>query len=110
MLPVIKTPITAKGVLAVVVSSMVDHVHVYSSDLGAKLSLDGQPPIDLPADGVDLSSVAAGAHELTLSHGGEPYRLAIDVTTTPALTGVRSRSECRHARRRDRTRQDEGIP
>ena len=85
-LPVIKTPITATGVLAVVVSSMGDRVHVYSSDAAAKLSLDGQPVIDLPAEGADLSSVAAGSHELTLSHGSEQYKLAIEVGAAPSLT------------------------
>jgi hypothetical protein len=69
----------------VVVSSMGDHVHVYASDATAKLSLDGQLPVDLSADGVDLPSIAAGAHELTLSHAGEQYKLPIEVTATPAL-------------------------
>ena len=86
VLPVIKTPISAQGILAVVVSSMGDRVHVYSSDAGAKLGLDGQPPVDLPAEGVDLSSVASGTHELTLNHGGEQYKLAIEVAAVPALT------------------------
>jgi len=85
-LPSIKPPITATGVLAVVVSSMGDHIHVYASDAAAKVSLDGQPPVDLPAAGAELSSVAAGAHELTLTHRGEQYKLAIDVAAVPALT------------------------
>jgi len=85
-LPAVKPPITAKGILAVVVSSMGDHVHVYSSDVSAKLSLDGQPPVDLTASGVDLPSLTAGAHELTLSHAGENYKLPIEVATAPALT------------------------
>jgi eukaryotic-like serine/threonine-protein kinase len=85
-LPVVKTPIAAKGVLAAVVSSMGDHVHVYSSNTGTKLSLDGQPSIDIPAEGADLSSVAAGAHELTLSRGVEQYKLAIEVSAAPALS------------------------
>jgi serine/threonine-protein kinase len=85
-LPLIKTPITATGILAVVVSSMGDQVHVHSSDATAKLSLDGQPPIDVPVDGANLSSVGAGAHELTLNRGSEQYKLAIEVAATPALT------------------------
>ena len=85
-MPVIKTPIAAKRVLAVVVSSMGDHVHVYSSDAAAKLALDGQAPVDLTAEGADLSSVSAGAHELTLSHGGERYKLAIEAGPAPALS------------------------
>ncbi len=82
----IKTPITAKGVLAVVVSSMGDHVHVYASDVSAKLSLDGQPPVDLTAAGVDLPGLAAGAHELNVSHAGENYKLPIDLAAAPAVT------------------------
>jgi len=84
-LPAIKTPITAKRVLAVVVSSMGDRVHVYASDAATKLSLDGQPSVDLSAEGVDLSSITAGSHELTVIHGGEQYKLAIEVTPAPAL-------------------------
>jgi hypothetical protein len=84
-LPVVKTPIAANGVLAAVVSSMGDHMHVYSSDAGAKLSLDGQPTIDIPAEGADLTSVTPGAHELTISRGGEQYKLAIEVTAAPVL-------------------------
>jgi tetratricopeptide (TPR) repeat protein len=86
VLPIIKSPIAAKGVLAVVVSSMGDHVHVYSSDTRATLSLDGQPSLDVSAEGADLSSVAAGAHELIVSHGGEQYKLAIEVMAAPALS------------------------
>ena len=84
-LPAIQTPITAKGILAVVVSSMGDHVHVYASDASAKLSLDGQPPVNVSADGVDLPSITAGTHELTLSHAGEQYKLPIEVAAAPAL-------------------------
>jgi hypothetical protein len=85
-LPTVKTPITAKGILAVVVSSMGDHAHVYSTDVSAKLSLDGQPPVDLSADGVDLPALSAGAHELNVSHAGESYKLQIEVAANPSLT------------------------
>jgi hypothetical protein len=83
---VIKIPIAAKGVLAVVVSSMGDQVHVYSTDAGAKLSFDGQPAVVLSPDGVDLQSVSAGAHELNVTSAGEQYKLAIEVAAAPALT------------------------
>lgn len=84
-LPAVKTPLSAKGVLAVIVSSMGDHMHVYASDSAAKLSLDAQSPVDIPADGVNLPSVTSGAHELTISHSGEEYKLSIDVTAAPSL-------------------------
>lgn len=85
-LPSIKTPIAAKGVLAMLVSSMGDHVHVYSSDGSVKLSFDGQPPVNIPADGADIPSASTGAHELTVTYGGEEYKLAIEVESAPALT------------------------
>jgi serine/threonine-protein kinase len=84
-LPVLKGAIDANGVLGVVVGSMGDHVHVYSSTSSAKLSLDGLPPVDVPQDGLDLTPVGAGAHELTVSHGTDQYRLDIDVEPTPSL-------------------------
>jgi tetratricopeptide (TPR) repeat protein len=85
-LPGVTAPIVAKRVLAVVVSSIGDHVHVYSSDATAKLSFDGRPAVDLSTAGADLTSVAAGAHELTVTHGGEEYKLSIEVAAAPALT------------------------
>jgi eukaryotic-like serine/threonine-protein kinase len=84
--PVIKAPITAKGVLGVVVSSMGNRLHVYSTDATVRLSLDGQPAVDVPVDGADFSSVASGSHELTLSHGSEQFNLAIDLAASPALS------------------------
>ena len=68
-----------------IVSSMGDHVHVYASGTASALSLDGQPSVELPAEGADFSSVAAGAHELVLTQGGEEYKLAIEVMAAPAL-------------------------
>ena len=68
------------------VSSMGDHAHVYSTDVSAKLSLDGQPPVDFSADGVDLPSLSAGAQELNVAHAGENYKLQIEVAANPSLT------------------------
>jgi serine/threonine protein kinase len=82
--PVVKSPIAAKGVFAVVVSGMSEHLHVYSSD-SAKLSLDGQTPLDVPQDGIDLPSVSAGAHQLAVTRGGDEYKLDIDVGPAPWL-------------------------
>jgi eukaryotic-like serine/threonine-protein kinase len=84
--PATKGPIAAKGVLAVLVSNMDDHVHVYSSDSTVKLSLDGQPPVDVSSDGADLTSVTSGSHELTVRQGREEYKLAIEAAPTPALS------------------------
>jgi serine/threonine-protein kinase len=83
--PVVKGPIAAKGVFAVVASGMADHLHVYSSDSAAKVSLDGQAPLDLPQDGLDFPSITAGAHQLAVTRGSDEYKLDIDAGPAPTL-------------------------
>ncbi|MGA9039829.1 MAG: protein kinase [Terriglobales bacterium] len=85
-LPVLSGPITAHGVLAVIVANMGGQVHVYSSDSAAKLSLDGQTALDATENGVDLSQVTPGAHELTVSRGKDEYKLDVDIGPAPTLT------------------------
>jgi hypothetical protein len=84
--PVVKGPIVSSAALAVVVSSMAGHLHLYSSDSSTKVSVDGQAPLDVPQDGLDLPSISAGAHELAVTRGSDQYKLDIDAGTTPALT------------------------
>ena len=84
-MPVVKGPIVSKGVLAVVVSGMADHLHVYSSDSAAKVSIDGQPPLEVPQDGLDLPSVSAGPHELGVTRGSDQYKLDIEAGAAPTL-------------------------
>jgi serine/threonine-protein kinase len=83
--PVVKGRIATKGVLAVVVTGMADHLHVYSSDSAAKVAIDGQPPLDVPEDGLDLASISAGAHQLAVTRGSDEYKLDIDAAATPTL-------------------------
>jgi serine/threonine protein kinase len=84
--PVVKGPIVSKRVMAVVVSDMADHLHVYSSDSAAKVSLDGQAPLDVPQDGLDLPSISPGAHELAVTRGSDQYKLDIDAGAAPTLS------------------------
>ena len=87
--PAVKGPIAAKGVLAIVVSAMADHLRVYSSDPAIKIALDGQPPLDVPQEGFDLPSVTAGTHELAVTRGSGPgkdeYKLDVDASPAPTL-------------------------
>jgi serine/threonine protein kinase len=85
VVPIVAGPIVAKGVSAVVVSGMTDHLHVYSSDSSVKISLDGQTPLDVPQDGLDLTSVSVGAHQLAVTRGSDVYKLDIDAGATPTL-------------------------
>ena len=84
--PIVNGPIVSKGVTALVVSSMADHLRVYSSDSKARVSLDGQAPLDVPQEGLDLPSVSAGVHELAVTRGSDQYKLDIDAGSVPALS------------------------
>jgi hypothetical protein len=83
---VVKGPIAAKGVLAVVVSNLGGRLQVYASDPAAKLSVDGQAPIDIGQDGAHLTQVTAGSHQLALTQGGNQYQLDVVAGPTPSLT------------------------
>jgi hypothetical protein len=85
-LPVVNSAIVAKGVMAVIVTSVADHLRVYSSDPAAKVSLDGQPAVAVPADGLDFPSVSAGAHELAVTRGSDEFKLDIDAGVAPTLS------------------------
>ncbi|HEX4425030.1 MAG TPA: protein kinase [Terriglobales bacterium] len=85
-LPVIKGPIATHGMLAVIIANLGTQFHVYSSDSGAKISLDGQAAVDATENGADLAQVTAGAHQLTVSRGNEEYKLDIDTGQAPTLT------------------------
>ncbi len=83
--PVVKDFVASKGVLAIIISAMSDHLHVYSSDSAAKVSLDGQAAVGVPQEGLDLPSIPAGAHELAVTRGGDRYKLDVDAGAAPTL-------------------------
>jgi serine/threonine protein kinase len=85
-LPVVDGRIVSKGVTAVVVSSMADHLRVYSSDPTSKASVDGNAPLDVGRSGLDLPSLSTGAHELTVTRGPDEYKLDVDAGAAPTLT------------------------
>ena len=76
--PGVTGPIVSRGLLAVVVSGTADKLHVYSSDPSIKLSLDGQAPVGVPRNGVELPSISAGPHELAVTRGSDQYRYKLD--------------------------------
>ncbi|MGA7382039.1 MAG: protein kinase [Terriglobales bacterium] len=84
--PSVKGPITAKGVLAVVVSNLGGRLQVVASDPAVRLSMDGQPPADMSQDGWQLTQVTPGTHELSLIQGSSQYKLDVDAGPIPSLT------------------------
>jgi eukaryotic-like serine/threonine-protein kinase len=84
--PLVTSPIATKGLLAVVLSSMVGHLRVYSSDPTVKVKLDGQAALNVPKEGLEFSSISSGAHELAVARGSDQYKLEVDATSAPALS------------------------
>ncbi|MGH9499072.1 MAG: protein kinase domain-containing protein [Terriglobales bacterium] len=84
--PAVKGPIAAKGVLVVVVTNLGGRLQVLASDPAVKLSLDGQAPADMGQDGWQLTQLAPGTHELTLTQGSSEYKLDVDAGPLPSLT------------------------
>ena len=85
--PIVTSPIVSKATMAVVLSGMAGHFRVYSSDAAAKVSLDGQPPLNVPQDGLDFPSVSLGAHELAVTRGDtDQFTLDVDAGPAPALS------------------------
>jgi len=83
---VVNGPVVSKGVMALIVSGIADHLHIYSSDAAAKVSVDGQAPLAVGEQGLDLPSISTGAHELTVTRGHDQYKLEVDAGTAPTLT------------------------
>jgi serine/threonine protein kinase len=84
--PVVKAPIAAKGVLAVVVSNLGGRLQILANDPAVKLGVDGQPATDMGKDGWQLTQVTAGTHELSLTQGSSQYKLDVDAGPMPSLT------------------------
>lgn len=85
-LPAITGAVSAQGVLAVVVSNLGNQLHVYCSDAAAKLSLDGQGQVDITENGVVLPPVTPGAHQLSITHGSDEYKMEVETGPVPTLT------------------------
>lgn len=84
--PVVAGPITASGVMAVVVAGLGAKVRVYSSKPTVKASLDDQPPQELSPQGLHLENVPLGKHQLLIKDGSDQYQLAIEAGPAPSLS------------------------
>ena len=84
--PSVKSAVDARGVEAVVVSSVGNQLHVTSSTATTKLSVDGQPEVSFGKDGADVSGMSAGSHKLAMQLGGDQHTLDLEMKPSPTLT------------------------
>ncbi|MEO7141886.1 MAG: PEGA domain-containing protein [Bryobacteraceae bacterium] len=84
--PAIDGPVTAKNLIAVLVSSSGGQAHVAASPASLKIGLDGQPQGDSGPAGLDLSGVTAGDHDMTIGEGKDEKKLSVSFGPAPTLT------------------------
>ena len=84
--PALQGPIATRNLAAVLASGLGGQIHIGTSVMPMKVSLDGQAAGDAGADGIDLKNVAAGDHELTLNDGKEDRKLTVTAGPAPVLT------------------------
>ena len=73
---------------AVVVSSVAGSARVMSSVAGAAVSVDAKPSGQIGADGLQLTGLSAGVHELTLGEGNNARKMSFEVGPSPALDTI----------------------
>jgi hypothetical protein len=79
-IPALTEPIQTKSFGLVLVNVRGSRGAVYVSAAGAKAALDGQPPQPIPPEGLTLSGLSRGAHQLTIDDGVSPRTLPLNLT------------------------------
>jgi len=83
--PAVAGPVTAKNLIAVLVSSMGNSARVVTNR-PAKLALNGQPQTDANPAGVDLSGYRPGVNQIAVGEGKDQRILAESFGPAPMLT------------------------
>ena len=84
--PAVIAPVTAKNIVALLVSQAAGRARIHVSVPSAKLALDGQPVGEVGPAGLELGNVAAGTHELSLGEGSGLKKFILESGPAPALT------------------------
>ena len=84
--PVISGPITTKNLIAVLVGSAGDRGKLHSSVTPVKVSLDGKAAGQAAGEGLDLTNLAAGDHELVVDDGKTARKMVVAFGPAPVLT------------------------
>ncbi len=84
--PKLTAPVEAKELVAVLVTSLGGRVRVQASGGPVKASLDGRALGEAGPEGLEITGVAAGGHELVLGEGAAERRMVVETGPAPALT------------------------
>jgi serine/threonine protein kinase/cytochrome c-type biogenesis protein CcmH/NrfG len=84
--PLLDGPLNVKNVSGLIVSSFANRARVYATLSPAKVDVDGRPAGEAGAEGLQIASLASGAHELTVSDGRTQLKKVIEAGVAPVLT------------------------
>jgi len=85
-LPAVNGTVTARNMLAMLVSSFAGQARLVTSSGPWKLAVNGQPEDNAGPAGVDLKNFHAGLDELTISQGSDQRSVKEDFGPGPSLT------------------------
>jgi tetratricopeptide (TPR) repeat protein len=83
--PRLTTAPTVTSLKAVVIAGLGAVAHVYATETGQTVALDGQPQGKLGAEPLVLQNLSEGTHELTLGAGREQRRVVFESGQAPLL-------------------------
>jgi tetratricopeptide (TPR) repeat protein len=83
--PRLTGPLTVNSLKAVVVAGLGATAHVYGTEPGQAVNLDGQPQGKLGAEPLVLQNLSEGTHELMIGSGREQRRIVFDSGDAPLL-------------------------
>lgn len=84
--PALEAPIKARAVDATLVANCGPAARIFTTVAGARASIDGKPLGQVPAEGLTVTNLAAGPHEVAwTSAAGLPRRLTFDAGLPPSL-------------------------
>jgi tetratricopeptide (TPR) repeat protein len=84
-MPKLLSPVQTLNFKGVVIVSVGSTARLYSSVPGEAVTLDGNPAGTTSPEGVELTNLSPGSHEVALGSGAQPQRIAFDAGGSPTL-------------------------
>jgi hypothetical protein len=83
--PKFTAPPSVNSLKAVAVASFGSTAHLFGTERGVAVLLDGQPAGALGSEALVMENLSEGSHELTFGAGRDERRIVFDSTETPTL-------------------------
>ncbi len=84
--PLLNAAPAVKGIGGLIVSSFANRARVYSTLSPARIQVDGAPSGEAGPEGLQVTNLGVGTHELVISDGKIQVKKVIEISNAPALT------------------------